>query len=88
MASRQEPKPLAAARLMAHSTAVVGFWLMHALGRADLHTEPLRELLELVATGELTPQVGGTYPLGEARAAHEALRARRTTGKLVLDPRE
>jgi len=29
---------------------------------------------------------GGEYPLSEARRAHEDLRARRTIGKLVLDP--
>ena len=31
--------------------------------------------------------VGGTYPLGEAAEAHRALLERRSTGKLVLDPR-
>jgi NADPH2:quinone reductase len=40
----------------------------------------------MVAAGELRPIVGGTYPLSDARRAHEDLRARRTTGKLVLDP--
>ena len=30
---------------------------------------------------------GGDYPLADARQAHEDLRARRTVGKLVLDPR-
>ena len=30
--------------------------------------------------------VGGDYPLSEVASAHEDLRARRTVGKLVLDP--
>jgi NADPH:quinone reductase len=30
--------------------------------------------------------IGGVYPLSEAARAHEDLVARRTTGKLVLDP--
>jgi NADPH2:quinone reductase len=30
--------------------------------------------------------VGGSYPLAEARRAHEDLRSRTTTGKLVLVP--
>ena len=30
--------------------------------------------------------VGGEYPLEDARQAHEDLRARETTGKLVLRP--
>ncbi|MBF9070249.1 quinone oxidoreductase family protein [Streptacidiphilus fuscans] len=87
LASRQDPEPITAAKLMGRSRAVVGFWLMHALGRPDLHAEPMAELLRLVATGELKPQVGGTFPLSDARLVHEALRSRATSGKLVLDPR-
>jgi NADPH2:quinone reductase len=41
----------------------------------------------MVAEGNLSPVVGDTYPLADARRAHEDLRSRRTTGKLVLDPR-
>ena len=37
-----------------------------------------------VAAGELDVRIGGTYPLAEARAAHEDLQGRRTTGKLLL----
>jgi NADPH:quinone reductase len=39
-----------------------------------------------VAAGELDVRIGQTYPLAEARAAHEDLQARRTTGKLLLLP--
>ena len=39
-----------------------------------------------VLAGELEPVIGGTYPLEDARRAHEEIRARRTTGKLVLTP--
>lgn len=48
--------------------------------------EPMAEMLDLVAAGTLTPIVGATYPLADAKQAHEDLRARRSTGKLVLDP--
>ncbi|GGX44491.1 quinone oxidoreductase family protein [Streptomyces chryseus] len=85
MASRQAPEPVHAAQLMGRSRAVVGFWLMHAIGRPGMYREPLSELLEMVGDGRLTPQVGGVYPLAEAARAHEDLRARRTVGKLVLD---
>ena len=30
--------------------------------------------------------VGGVYPVSEAARAHEDLAARRTSGKLLLDP--
>jgi len=39
-----------------------------------------------LARGELRTVVGDTYALGDARQAHEDLRARRTVGKLLLDP--
>jgi NADPH2:quinone reductase len=39
-----------------------------------------------VADGTLDVRIGGRYPLADARAAHEDLQARRTTGKLLLLP--
>jgi NADPH2:quinone reductase len=47
----------------------------------------MKELLDMVVAGTLKPLVSSTYPLAEARAAHEALRSRGTVGKLVLDVR-
>jgi NADPH2:quinone reductase len=49
-------------------------------------SQPFAELLELVRTGQLRPIVGQSYPLTAVRQAHEDLRARRTTGKVVLLP--
>jgi len=48
--------------------------------------DALHELFELVAGGELCTPVGGTYPLAQAAQAHIDLAARRTTGKLLIDP--
>ncbi len=85
LASR-EPNQLSNGSLMQRSQAVVGFWLMHCLGRPDMVTEPLGDLFERAARGELVPVVGETYPLSEIRRAHEDIQARRTSGKLLLDP--
>jgi NADPH2:quinone reductase len=82
----REQNTLETGRLMRKSRAVVGFWLMHCLGRRDMMEEPLADLFERAARGELVPQVGTTYGLSEVRQAHEALQGRRTTGKLLLDP--
>jgi NADPH2:quinone reductase len=66
---------------------VIGFWLVHAMrDPARLLAGPMAEMLDLVTRGELRAIVGDTYPLSEARRAHEDLRARRTVGKLLLDP--
>jgi NADPH2:quinone reductase len=42
------------------------------------------ELLGWLAGGSLRPHVSQTYPLDQATTALQALRARRTTGKVVL----
>ena len=86
IASR-EPNQVASGALMRKSRGVVGFWLMHCLTRpAELVDAPLQELFERAAAGEIRVVEGGTYPLSEARRAHEDLQARRTSGKLTLDP--
>jgi NADPH2:quinone reductase len=86
IASR-EPNEVRTGSLMRRSHGVIGFWLMHCLGRPDMMDEPLRELFDRAARGELTPQVGGSYPLDDVRRAHEDLKARTTSGKLILKVR-
>lgn len=88
MASREQTAPVAPSQLLRRSAGVIGMWLAHAAAHPDTMLRPqIAELLGLVAAGELRAVVGGVYPLSEARRAHEDLLARRTAGKLVLDPR-
>ncbi|OLE21467.1 MAG: NADPH:quinone reductase [Actinobacteria bacterium 13_1_20CM_3_71_11] len=86
MANRQPPTPIAPAGLLAHSTTVAGMWLPHAFRVTGLMPQAMSELYALVSKGALRVVTGGEYPLSEARRAHEDMRARRTSGKLVLDP--
>ena len=44
------------------------------------------EILSWVKDGSLRLRVGRTFPLAEAAAAHRALEARQTTGKVLLTP--
>jgi NADPH:quinone reductase len=85
-AGRTAPTPIDPTRLMAASRAVVGFWLGHLYRKPALIGGPLAELVALTEAGALRPVIGGEYPISEARQAHEDIRARRTTGKLLLDP--
>ena len=71
---------------MQRSRAVVGFWLMHCLGRPGMVQDALTDLYARAARGELRAVVGATYPLSEAARAQTDLAERRTTGKLLLDP--
>jgi NADPH:quinone reductase len=82
----REPNTVETGRLMRKSRSVIGFWLMHCLGRRDMLEEPLSDLFARLARGELKPRVGGTYPMSKVRRAHEDLQGRRTRGKLLLDP--
>jgi NADPH:quinone reductase len=87
LASRRAPTPVRATALMASSRAVIGFWLVHAARRRHGLGPAMEELLALAGSGGLRVLHGGHYPLAEAARAHEDLRSRRTTGKLVLDVR-
>lgn len=84
--STREKVPVTNGELLKTSRSVVGFWLMHLLDRRDMLEAPLADLFARAARGELRPRVGGTYPLADAARAHADLEARRTTGKLTLDP--
>jgi NADPH:quinone reductase len=86
MAARQQTRPVHPGALMARSRAVIGFWLAHCMSRPHMMDAAVDDLLRMVSAGELEPVVGGRYPLSAVREAHQDLRARRTTGKLVLDP--
>jgi NADPH2:quinone reductase len=85
IASREQ-REVSTARLLRGSKAVIGFWLVHLLTRRELAAPMIGELLGAVAAGELEMTVGEVYPLSEAARAHEELIARRTAGKLLLDP--
>ena len=87
MAGRVPPQPVNPPELIGTSRGIIGFWLAHCFTREDIFKPQVSELLDMIAAGELRAILGGTYPLAEARRAHEDLRARRTSGKLVLDPK-
>ena len=86
IASREQNE-VETGQLMRKSRAVIGFWLMHCLGRREMMEEPLRDLFERAARGELVPQM--------RRHLSAVRRAPRTRGpagraaprgKLLLDP--
>ncbi len=85
IASR-EPNQVATGHLLRHSRAVIGFWLMHLVPHRDEVAAMIGDLFAAVGAGELAVTPGGVYPLSEVHRAHEDLAARRTSGKLLLDP--
>ncbi|MGZ0146266.1 quinone oxidoreductase family protein [Kribbella sp. WER1] len=85
-ASRQQAAPIDPSRLMKGSKTIAGFWLADCFANPQLLGGPLAELFDLTARGILRPIVGGEYALSDVATAHEDMRARRTVGKLLLDP--
>ena len=85
IASREENE-VRTGHLMRNSRAVIGFWLVHLFRDPAATSSAIGELFAAVGAGDLEVVIGGVHPLSEARAAHEALAARSTQGKLLLDP--
>jgi len=87
MASRRPPKRVDFGSLLSHSATVAGMWLPHAFGLpGNVVGDAMAVLFSLVKEGRLRVVAGGEYGLSQARRAHEALLARQTSGKLILDP--
>jgi NADPH2:quinone reductase len=84
--STSEPNTVRTGSLLRHSRSVVGFYLFHCLERPGAFAEALDDLFDRAIRGQLRAIVGHTYPLEQAPQAQIDLRARRTTGKLLLDP--
>ena len=87
MASR-EPNTGRAGNLMRHSSARRSASGSRTASRGRRRCSPSRCATCSRAWPPARCKVveGAVYPLSEARRAHEDLQARRTTGKLVLDP--
>ena len=86
MASRTAPENIAPGMLMPKSQSIIGFWLVNALAKRELMQEVFTDLFMMIMSGKLKPVVGATYPLSEAQQAHRDMLARKTVGKIVLDP--
>lgn len=84
--SSREQNEVRTGKLLKHSRALIGLWLYHLLPDPRHVGPPLEELFARQDRGELRVVEGETYPLSDARRAHEDLKARRTSGKLLLDP--
>jgi NADPH2:quinone reductase len=60
--------------------------LVHFIRTGEEFTWRATELLDAVASGAITIEVGGRYPLSEAARAHRDLQGRKTAGSIVLLP--
>jgi NADPH2:quinone reductase len=86
MASRTAPTPIHPGVLMGGSKTITGFWLAHCFGKKELLNDVITELFSLVIEGKLKPVIGATFGLSQATQAHQEMLARKTTGKITLNP--
>ncbi len=71
--------------LLVKNITVMGFyWGQYETLAPDWMRGSLAELLDWLATGAIRPHVSQTYPLDHAIEALAALKARKSTGKVVL----
>jgi NADPH2:quinone reductase len=83
-ASGEVPQIPANILLVKNISAIGYYWGQFQELAPDIMRASLTELIDWLGQGRLQPHVSATFPLGEAIAALNALKARRTTGKVVL----
>jgi NADPH2:quinone reductase len=83
-ASGEVPQIPANILLVKNISALGYYWRAHRTLAPHWMQASCEELLQWLAQGSLRPRVSQTYPLADATQALQALRARRTTGKVVL----
>ena len=74
-------------RVLVKNFSLVGLhWGLYFEKNPQVLQDTQEALARLYAAGKVKPVVSGTYPLNDAKAALDALGARKTTGKIVLIP--
>ena len=85
-ASGEVPR-IPANHLLVKNLSVMGFyWGGYLSFRPRVVTDSLSRLLEWYAEGRLRPHVSHTFPLERTQEAFDLLRARKSTGKVVITP--
>jgi NADPH:quinone reductase len=69
-----------------NSQTIRGFTLYEVLPDPSAIAAALGEMFGWVASGRLHIEASHRFPLAQARQAHEAMEARKTIGKVVLEP--
>ncbi|HEX5379280.1 MAG TPA: quinone oxidoreductase [Phenylobacterium sp.] len=81
------PPPVAPARLLqAGSVYLTRPTMADYVGTVPELDESAAALFEVIGSGKVKIEIGQTFPLADARAAHEALEARNTVGASLLIP--
>lgn len=74
--------------LMAKNQSVIGFFLPPLMRRVELINHSLNELFTYLAEGKIQVTIGEVFPLSEAANVHTLMQARKTVGKVILEPKK
>ena len=82
-----QPDPLPVALLAKSGSLYVQRPTIQTYTRTpDMLRERAGKVFELIRQSKLNVRIGARYPLADARQAHIDLQARKTTGKILLEP--
>lgn len=70
--------------LMDRSIGVIGYWVTPFMRDEERARAAISTLLGWIAEGRLRVLEGPSFPVGQASAAHAAIEARATSGKVSL----
>lgn len=82
-----EPSLLVYADLGVRSIGVSGFWMKHVVDDRALYEQVMGEVFGMALRGEVAAVVDRVVALEEIGAVHEAMAARETVGKVLVDVR-
>jgi len=86
-AASGQPDPLPVALLAKSGSLYVQRPTIQTYTRTpDMLRERAGKVFELIRQSKLNVRIGARYPLADARQAHIDLQARKTTGKILLEP--
>lgn len=85
-AASREPSQLRPVELMKKNLSVTGMWMTSMMQDGDAMRQASGYLAGALASGELRPQVGPTYPLAQTGQAFSDILDRKTTGKVIIEP--
>lgn len=72
--------------LLKQASLVGVFWGAWAAANTPVQIENMKEILGMVASGEVKASVNDVFPLEEVQAAYACLTERRAKGKVILTP--
>ena len=87
-ASRKAASEIKPISLLMGSRTISGFYLADCVNKPEFISDAVNELFKLIKSGDLHPVVGKSFFMTNVADAHIEILARKTMGKITLDPQK